>query len=222
MKIEIRNGAELHISGYVNAVERDSRVLPPEMAPEATSPFVEKVSAGAFKRAIERNPNVRLYYNHEREIGSVSGGQLRLKEDNIGLFADAVITDENVVAAAKSGGLKGWSFGFSGARSMWEPAGENLKRRKLTDFDLKEVSILTKTPAYFGTSVEMRGDQDQSWTFFASRCFGEEVCEIRYFEDAGTVPVTENQTENKENALDEGRFFIAQKQLELLKLKGEF
>lgn len=209
MKIEIRNGAELHISGYVNAVERDSRVLPPEMAPEATSPFVEKVSAGAFKRAIERNPNVRLFYNHEREIGSVSGGQLRLKEDNIGLFADAVITDENVVAAAKSGGLKGWSFGFSGARSMWEPAGENLKRRKLTDFDLKEVSILTKMPAYFGTSVEMRGNDV-------------EVLEIRVFEDAGTVPVTENQTENKENALDEGRFFIAQKQLELLKLKGEF
>ena len=209
MKIEIRNGAELHISGYVNAVERDSRVLPPEMAPDATSPFVEKVSAGAFKRAIERNPNVRLYYNHEREIGSVSGGQLRLKEDNIGLFARAVITDENVVAAAKSSGLKGWSCGFSGARAMWEPAGESLKRRKLTDFDLNEVSILTKTPAYFGTSVEMRGDNV-------------EVLEIRVFEDAGILPVTENQTENKANALDEGRFFIAQKQLELLKLKGEF
>lgn len=210
MKIEIRNGAELHISGYVNAVERDSRILPPEMAPDATSPFVEKVSAGAFKRAIERNPNVRFYYNHEREIGSVSGGQLRLREDNIGLHADAVITDDNVVAAAKKGGLKGWSFGFSGARSMWEPAGENLKRRKLTDFNLKEVSILTKTPAYFGTSVEMRGDDV-------------EVLEIRVFEDAGTVPdVPENKTENKENALDEGRFFIAKKQLELLKLKGEF
>lgn len=209
MKIEIRNGAELHISGYVNAVERDSRVLPPEMAPDATSPFVEKVSAGAFKRAIERNPNVRLYYNHEREIGSVSGGQLRLKEDNIGLHADAVITDENVVAAAKSGGFKGWSFGFSGARAMWEPAGENLKRRKLTDFDLNEVSILTKMPAYYGTSVEMRGDNV-------------EVLEIRVFEDTGFLPVTENQTENKANALDEGRFFIAKKQLELLKLKGEF
>lgn len=210
MKIEIRNGAELHISGYVNAVERDSRVLPPEMAPDATSPFVEKVSAGAFKRAIERNPNVRLYYNHEREIGSVGGGQLRLREDNIGLFARAIITDANVVQAAKSGGLKGWSFGFSDARAMWEPAGENLKRRKLTDFDLKEVSILTKTPAYFGTSVEMRGDNV-------------EVLEIRVFEDAGTVPdIPDNKPEIKENALDKERFFVTTKQLELLKLKGEF
>ena len=210
MKIEIRNGAELHISGYVNAVERDSRVLPPEMAPEATSPFVEKVSAGAFKRAIERNPNVRLYYNHEREIGSVSGGQLRLKEDNIGLFARAVITDGEIITAAKRGGLKGWSFRFTGARALWEPVGENLKRRKLTDFELKEVSILTKTPAYFGTSVEMRGDNV-------------EVLEIRVFEDVGVVPdITDNKPENKENALNEERFFITQKQLELLKLKGEF
>lgn len=28
MKIEIRNGGEIHVSGYVNAVERESRVLP--------------------------------------------------------------------------------------------------------------------------------------------------------------------------------------------------
>lgn len=40
MKIEIRNGAEIRVSGYVNAVERDSRVLPPEMAVGASSRFV--------------------------------------------------------------------------------------------------------------------------------------------------------------------------------------
>ena len=68
---------------------------------------------------------------------------------------------------------------------------------------------MTKTPAYFGTSVEMRGDDV-------------EVLEIRVFEDAGTVPDVPDNKENKENALDEGRFFIAKKQLELLKLKGEF
>lgn len=157
MKIEIRNGGEIHVSGYVNAVERESRVLPAEMSPEAGSPFVEKVAAGAFKRAIARNPNVRLYFNHEREIGSVAGGQLKLTEDNIGLHADAVITDEQALKAAQNGEFRGWSFGFSGAKSTWEQ-GEKIKRRTLTDFDLTEVSILTKTPAYYGTSVEMRGD----------------------------------------------------------------
>lgn len=45
LKIEIRSTSEIHISGYVNAVERDSRVLPAEMSRAAASPFVEKVAA---------------------------------------------------------------------------------------------------------------------------------------------------------------------------------
>ena len=209
MKIEIRNGAEIRVSGYVNAVERDSRVLPPEMAPGAKSKFVEKVSAGAFKRAIARNPNVRLYFNHEREVGSVSGGGLRLREDNIGLYAEAVITDAEAVAAAKRGELRGWSFGFTGARASWEDIGGGLQRRTLTDFDLAEVSVLTKTPAYVGTSVEMRSsDQDGV----------PEVREIRGFpDDIQTVDRTEENTETTSAVA----FFIAQKELELLKLKGE-
>lgn len=212
MKIEIRNGAEVHVSGYVNAVERDSRVLPPEMAVGANSRFVEKVGAGAFKRAIERNPNVRLYFNHEREIGSVSGGQLRLCEDTIGLHAEAVITDAEVVAAAKRGELRGWSFGFSGARSSWEDIGGDLKRRTLTDFDLSEVSLLTKTPAYVGTSVEMRSAEPNG---------APEIREIRGFPDeVRTVNRAGENTENTPPSAN-GAFFNAQKQLELLKLKGE-
>lgn len=207
MKIEIRNGSEIHISGYVNAVERESRVLPAEMSPEAGSPFVEKVAAGAFGRAIGRNPNVRLYFNHDREIGSVKGGQLSLKEDNIGLFARAVITDEEAVRAAQNGEFRGWSFGFSSAKSKWEQSGENLKRRTLTDFDLTEVSILTKTPAYFGTSVEMRQGEPAAVTH-----------ETRFFEDN---PIIEKTPETRENALGNEGYFIAQKQIELLKLKGE-
>lgn len=209
MKIEIRSGAEVRVSGYVNAVERDSRVLPPEMAPGANSKFVERVSAGAFKRAIERNPNVRLYFNHEREIGSVSGGQLRLREDNIGLYAEAVITDAEVVAAAKRGELRGWSFGFSGARSSWEDIGGDLKRRTLTDFDLSEASLLTKTPAYVGTSVEMRSSEPNG---------APEIREVRGFSDE--VQTVNNSGENTENT-PERAFFSTQKQLELLKLKGE-
>ena len=38
-----------------------------------------------------------MLFNHEREIGSVSGGQLKLTEDNIGLHAEAVITDSEVI-----------------------------------------------------------------------------------------------------------------------------
>ena len=45
MDVEIRSKSVI-ISGYVNAVERDSRVLPASMCPEATAPFVEQVEAG--------------------------------------------------------------------------------------------------------------------------------------------------------------------------------
>lgn len=213
MKIEIRNGAEIRVSGYVNAVERDSRVLPPEMAVGTSSSFVEKVGAGAFKRALARNPNVRLYFNHEREIGSVSGGQLRLSEDNIGLHAEAVITDAEVVSAAKRGELRGWSFGFSGAKSSWEDVAGGLKRRTLTDFDLSEVSILTKTPAYVGTSVEMRSAESDA----------PEIREVRGSPDeVQTVECSDDGTSQNMENTSERAFFYEQKQLELLNLKGEF
>ena len=206
MKIEIRGSKEIRISGYVNAVERDSRVLPAEMSRKASGPFVEKVSAGAFKRAIERNPNVRLLFNHEREIGSVSSGELTLREDNIGLHAEAVITDAEVIAAAKNGELRGWSFGFSGAVDKWEPYKEGVDRRTLADFSLSEVSILTKTPAYVGTSVELRNED----------CL---TREIRSSEDAAEVTeIPQNKPE--ELPVNHGHFLL-KKQLEILKLKGE-
>lgn len=158
MQIEIRNaGKEAHISGYVNAVERDSRVLPKKMSEKADSDFVERVTAGAFAKAVAANPNIRMLFNHnrDREIGSTAAGTLKLSEDAIGLRAEAVITDPEVVAVAQRGELRGWSFGFFDAVDRWEPFGE-IQRRSLDGFSLDEVSVLTKIPAYFGTSVEVR------------------------------------------------------------------
>ena len=205
MQIEFRSAREIHISGYVNAVERDSRVLPAVMNPAAQSDFVERVAAGAFQRAIERNPNVRMLFNHGRQIGSTKGGELKLTEDNIGLRAEATITDNEVVNAAKRGELRGWSFGFSGARDKWETLREGVAHRTLEDFDLYEVSILTKTPAYFGTSVELRGEDTQ-------------IRETRAQDDApGRRPSPE--ITNTESIPDYQGIFS--KQIEILKLKGE-
>lgn len=157
MQVEIRSATEVKISGYVNAVERDSKVLPKAMASDADGEFVEKIQAGAFSRAISNNPDVKIFFNHERKIGGVSEGNLHLTEDNIGLHAEALIADEEVVNLAKRNMLTGWSFGFTNAKAKWEQYGD-LKRRTITDLELREVSILTKTPAYIATSVELRGD----------------------------------------------------------------
>ncbi len=62
MKIEVRNGS-VSISGYVNAVERESRLIP-----SPKGPFVEKVRAGAFERALAGG-SVELRLDHGRVIG---------------------------------------------------------------------------------------------------------------------------------------------------------
>ena len=198
MELEIRGDA-LHISGYVNAVERESRRLPARMCSRAKSDFVEKISAGAFGRAVSRAREVRLMFNHKRDIGGTSDGTLKLSEDNIGLKAEATVTDPDVVTAAKQGELRGWSFGFTGAKDRWEDVSEGLQRRTIDDLDLQEVSILSVTPAYVGTSVELRGESLAE-------------TEFRSAEDSAKPVV---MPDNKATA---ARY---KAEIELLKLKGD-
>lgn len=198
MELEIRGNA-LHISGYVNAVERESRRLPARMCSRAKSDFVEKISAGAFGRAVSRAREVRLMFNHKRDIGGTADGTLKLSEDNIGLKAEATVTDPDVVTAAKQGELRGWSFGFTGAKDRWEDVSEGLQRRTIDDLDLQEVSILSVTPAYVGTSVELRGESLAE-------------TEFRSAEDSAKPVV---MPDNKATA---ARY---KAEIELLKLKGD-
>ena len=107
MKIEIRSDDCAVISGYVNAVERRSKVL---MRPGAP-PFREIVKSGTFRKALDRGNPVELKLNHQRTLCDTGSG-LELREDNVGLHASAVVTDRETVDAARSGKLTGWSFGF--------------------------------------------------------------------------------------------------------------
>lgn len=158
MKVEIRSDGKTVISGYVNAVERDSRVLPRQMCPDAAGDFVERVQAGVFTRALSRGHPIEARFNHHRKIGGTDDGTLTLTEDNIGLHATLETSDPEVAGHARRKELRGWSFGFVKLADSWENAGENLQRRTLQDIDLGEVSVLTECPAYIGTSIEMRGE----------------------------------------------------------------
>ena len=108
MKINIRADSVV-IEGYVNAVERASKPLLSRFGE-----FIEKICAGAFGRALERNKDVRIFLNHNpsRDLGGTGSGELELYEDNIGLHARATITDPKVIEDARRGNLVGWSFGF--------------------------------------------------------------------------------------------------------------
>lgn len=157
MLLTVRNDSVV-IEGYVNAVERKSKPLNSRLGR-----FVEKICKGAFKRALERNKDVAILLNHDwnKEIGSTQEGNLELTEDNIGLRARATITDPEVIEKARNGELIGWSFGFKDKDV--ETGNENgIFTRSVKDLDLFEVSILDrrKMPAYDGTLVTVRSDED--------------------------------------------------------------
>ena len=157
-KVEVRDNV-VHIDGYVNAVERYSKVMRNDRGEQ----FIEKVKAGAFQRALERaknrNESVRVLLNHDymRELTSTNEATTKLFEDNIGLRCQCEIRDAEVVKKAKEQKLVGWSFGFGPIVAPMEDD-KGIYKRDLEEIELYEVSLLddTRTPAYDGTSVEVR------------------------------------------------------------------
>jgi HK97 family phage prohead protease len=183
MKIELRQGKAV-LDGYVNAVERDSA----PMLDSEGNKFVERVRAGAFSKALRRANNVFMLLDHQdnRKLASISDKNLTLYEDNVGLRAIAKVSDAEVIEKAKSGKLRGWSFGFIPIQESREKSSEGI-RRILEDIDLIEVSLIDerKIPAYIGTSVEMRSSPE-----------GEREVKVEYRgQDFGFVCFTTNNSE---------------------------
>jgi len=155
LKIEVRNGAAT-IEGYVNVTERLSKPIR-----DVRGQFLEKVATGAFNSALQRNDNVELRFNHRRKLGEQQDGSLELREDNIGLYAKAVVSDAEVVKLAEERKLKGWSFGFRKLEDSWDKQENMPEIRTLKAIDISEVSILSVTPAYIATSISMRADEGE-------------------------------------------------------------
>lgn len=180
MKIEIRKDKVI-IEGYVNAVDRFSRPL----ADSRIGRFIEKVLPNVFKKAIQRASNIDVYLNHDesRKLASTSEGTAKVYEDNVGLKAVVEVTDPEVIASARAGKLRGWSFGFSDAEDETSTRSDGLIERVIKALRLHEVSIIDDKalPAYIGTSIE-------------ARSIGDTEVEIRVGED------TEIETENTDTS----------------------
>ena len=161
MNVRVLSDTQIEIEGYVNAVERKSKPLKSRMGQ-----FVERICAGAFKRAIERNDDIKLLLNHDwaKTLGGTKTGNLKLTEDSIGLRAIATVTDGDVVAKARNGELVGWSFGFTD-RDVDSHNENGMPTRDVKDLNLYEVSILdrTRVPAYDGTLVTVRAEDDMQY-----------------------------------------------------------
>lgn len=161
MKVEIRSDSVV-IEGYVNAVERESKLMRGK-----DGAFVEKISEGAFSRALQRNKKfnrevrVLLNHNYGRQLTSTNESTTKIEEDNIGLRCKCEVRDAEVVQMAKEGKLAGWSFGFV-ALSEKNTEIDGTRHREIRDLELREVSVLdnTRIPAYNGTSIEIRETED--------------------------------------------------------------
>lgn len=157
MRVEVRNN-KIIIDGYVNAVERASKVLY-----DTRGEFIEKIRSGVFQKALERadNVDVLLDHEHDRKLADTKSGKAKLYEDNIGLRAIVEIEDAEVIQKARENKLRGWSFGFFCNKEDRKTNEDGIEERTVRDLDLLEVSIIDdkKYPAYIGTSIEMRDDE---------------------------------------------------------------
>ena len=157
MRAELRADG-LHISGYVNVPGRESR---PVMTPYGR--VIEVIEQRAFAKAIERADNIQMLldHDHNRELASTQANTLTVTEDAVGLRAESIVTDPEVIEGAKAGRLRGWSFNIKNPKDTIEQRADGLPIRHITDLDMDEITLaMNRIPVYSSTSIEVRADTE--------------------------------------------------------------
>ena len=159
MRAELRADG-LHISGYVNVPGRISR---PVMT--SRGKMVEVIEQGAFQRAIDAAVNgvkMLLDHNPSRLLASTVDNTLDVHEDEIGLRAEALVSDPEVIEGARAGKLRGWSFNMRNVKDEVEERAGELPLRHVKDFNMDEITLaMNKMPVYSATSVEIRAEETE-------------------------------------------------------------
>ena len=157
MNIEVRaDGAR--ITGYVNVTEKKSR---PVITPRGK--VIEEIEPRAFAEAISRAGNITVTVDHDKShiYASTDDGTVTLKEDAIGLHADVLIKDKDLIELAKKGKIRGWSFGMYNVKDSMEERADDLPIRHIKPLDLDHLTLVVKkSPIYSATSVELRAGED--------------------------------------------------------------
>jgi HK97 family phage prohead protease len=137
------------VSGYVVKFNERSELIFGE--------FYEKVASGAFSRSLKENI-IKALWNHDTSLvlGSTKSQTLRLREDNIGLYFEIDLPNndigENSLESIQRGDVDGVSFGFTVRADSWAfIEAEDVYERTLLDIDLVEISP-TPFPAYENSS----------------------------------------------------------------------
>mgnify|MGYP003132468809 CR=1 FL=1 len=127
--------------------------------------FVEVIQAGAFKRSLESDDDIKALIEHGGiAIGRRANKTLELREDKNGLNIEIDLPDttagNDIRKSIERGDVDQMSFGFRvrTGGAFYDETDEGLILRTLTDVELHEVSIVT-FPAYPDTSIAKRSVQ---------------------------------------------------------------
>ena len=152
--VKLDHSADRKIGGYVNVTERESETL---YSQQRGKWFKEVMKKGVFERALAKNQSIPclLEHNWDKELAHTDKGTLELREDNIGLRFDAIITDDEVYEQIRSGAINSCSFGFTVEEQDFENVNSRFEKRYVHEINLKEISLV-KNPAYVGSLVESR------------------------------------------------------------------
>ncbi len=121
----------------------------------------EQIERGAFAVSLRTNQDIKFVrsHDHDKVLASVSGGTLRLTEDEVGLAVDADIANtqdgRDLVVLLARGDLNKMSFGFEPLKWRYEVLEDGSDLYTLTEVRLYEVSTVA-WPAYDRTDAGLR------------------------------------------------------------------
>ena len=169
IKIEERADG-VHICGYVNTTGKPSR---PIITPRGK--VIEVIEERAFEQALESHGDVTVSVDHDQShiYASTRDNTLSLREDAIGLHADVLVRDKDLIDIAKKGKIRGWSFGMYNVVDDMEQRADDIPIRHIKSLELDHVTlVVNKQPCYAATSVEVRAGNDM---FIETRTFEDEA-----------------------------------------------
>ncbi|QPJ86720.1 hypothetical protein HH195_12165 (plasmid) [Sarcina sp. JB2] len=148
--LENKEDTELKIVAKVNDYS-----LSKELYDLKGNKFREQICKDAWQRAIEKAKDLKVYFNHQPEINIAKEVTLRAEDD--GVYAEITLIENarGLYEKILEGLTTGMSFGFKAIQDKFIDVGTYLQR-KIEDFNLFEISVLDKEPAYFGTEVSAR------------------------------------------------------------------
>ena len=146
-------GAQLASSAGGGAFHFRGHAAVFDSASEDLGGFTEYVARGAFKRALDKHPDVRALFNHDPNyvLGRTKSKTLDLREDPRGLHYYVTAPDVSYARDLRALMLRGdidqSSFAFTVERDKWVEQDGKVTRTIQEIRDLYDVSVVT-VPAY--------------------------------------------------------------------------